>query len=138
MTRDGTVGRSDATEPNLAFHRDIDPVRMSQQATYALQQTAMLVDHLVSQLLQVERNVEAEHSGSVEIDDELELRGLLDRQVGRPLTLENPRGVDADLAIAVDNAGAVSHQPAGGSELTQHTGLIPMNPIPARTVPSTE
>src|SRR5215467_8167695 len=28
MTRDGTVGRSDATEPNLALHRDIDPVRM--------------------------------------------------------------------------------------------------------------
>ena len=27
-TRDGTVGRSDATEPNLAVHRDIDPVRM--------------------------------------------------------------------------------------------------------------
>jgi hypothetical protein len=26
MTRDGTVGRSDATEPNLAFHRDIDPM----------------------------------------------------------------------------------------------------------------
>src|SRR5215211_866328 len=28
MTRDGTVGRSDATETNLALHRDIDPVRM--------------------------------------------------------------------------------------------------------------
>src|SRR5215813_13524501 len=28
MTRDGTVGRSDATEPNLASHWDIDPVRM--------------------------------------------------------------------------------------------------------------
>src|SRR5262249_52625277 len=28
MTRDGTVGRSDATEPNLALHRDIDPVRV--------------------------------------------------------------------------------------------------------------
>src|SRR5215831_18799628 len=28
MTRDGTVGRSDATEPNLPIHRDIDPVRM--------------------------------------------------------------------------------------------------------------
>ena len=28
MTRDGTVGRSDATERNLALHRDIDPVRM--------------------------------------------------------------------------------------------------------------
>ena len=28
MTRDGTVGRSDATETNLAFHWGIDPVRM--------------------------------------------------------------------------------------------------------------
>src|SRR5262245_46210488 len=28
MTRDGTVGRSDATERSLPFHRDIDPVRM--------------------------------------------------------------------------------------------------------------
>ena len=28
MTRDGTVGRSDATERSLALHRDIDPVRM--------------------------------------------------------------------------------------------------------------
>jgi hypothetical protein len=26
MTRDGTVGRSDATERSLPFHRDIDPV----------------------------------------------------------------------------------------------------------------
>ena len=28
MTRDGTVGRSDATERSLAFRWDIDPVRM--------------------------------------------------------------------------------------------------------------
>lgn len=28
MTRDGTVGRSDATETNLALHWDIDPVRV--------------------------------------------------------------------------------------------------------------
>ena len=28
MTRDGTVGRSDATERNLPFHWDIDPARM--------------------------------------------------------------------------------------------------------------
>ena len=28
MTRDGTVGRSDATEGSLAFRWDIDPVRM--------------------------------------------------------------------------------------------------------------
>jgi len=28
MTRDGTVGRSDATETNLALQRGIDPVRV--------------------------------------------------------------------------------------------------------------
>src|SRR5262245_16988743 len=28
MTRDGTVGRSDATERSLPYHRDIDPARM--------------------------------------------------------------------------------------------------------------
>src|SRR6516164_10508891 len=28
MTRDGTVGRSEATERSLPVHRDIDPVRM--------------------------------------------------------------------------------------------------------------
>src|SRR5262249_61427993 len=28
MTRDGTVGRSDATEQNLPNHRDIDPARI--------------------------------------------------------------------------------------------------------------
>ena len=65
----------------------------------------------------MKRNVEAQHSGGVEIDDELELRGLLDRQVAGPLTFENPRGVDTDLAITIGNAGAVPHQPAGGSEL---------------------
>ena len=64
----------------------------------------------------MERNVEAEHFGGVEIDDELELRGLLDRQVAGPLTFEDPRGVGTDLAITIGNAGAVPHQPAGGSE----------------------
>jgi hypothetical protein len=28
MTRDGTVGRSDATERSLPFHWDIDPARV--------------------------------------------------------------------------------------------------------------
>jgi hypothetical protein len=28
MTRDGTVDRSDATETNLTFHRNVDPVRV--------------------------------------------------------------------------------------------------------------
>ena len=41
--------------------------------------------------------VEAERLGGLEIDDQLELGGLLHRQVGRLLALENPAGVDAGL-----------------------------------------
>jgi hypothetical protein len=47
--------------------------------------------------LQIERHLEAKHLGGREIDDEIELRGPLDRQVARPLTLENAGGVDAYL-----------------------------------------
>ena len=36
---------------------------------------------------------------ALQVDDELELGRLLDRQVGRLLALEDPSGVDADLAI---------------------------------------
>ena len=45
--------------------------------------------------------------------------GPLDRQVGRPLTLENAGGVDADPAIAFGGAGAVAHQTAGRRELAK-------------------
>jgi hypothetical protein len=41
-------------------------------------------------------NREAEHLCCLEIDDHLNFRGLLDRQVGGLLALENPTGVDAD------------------------------------------
>ena len=45
--------------------------------------------------------VEAERLGGLEVDDQLELGGLLDRQVGRLLALEDPAGIDADLTIHV-------------------------------------
>jgi len=39
----------------------------------AVQQTASLIDHLVGELLKVERHVEADRFGGVEIDYEIEL-----------------------------------------------------------------
>ena len=45
------------------------------------------------------------------------LVGLLHRQVGRPLALENPPGIDANLAIGVRYAGSVAHQAAGHDPL---------------------
>ena len=44
--------------------------------------------------------VEAEHPGGLEVDDQLELGRLHDRQVGGLGALENAAGVDADLPIA--------------------------------------
>ena len=67
-----------------------------------------LFNHLVGELLQIERHLEAKHLGGREIDDEIELRGPLDRQVARSLTLENAGGVDANPAIAIGGAGAVA------------------------------
>jgi len=84
--------------------------------THAAQQTASLLDHFVGELLQIERHLDAKHLGGREIDDEIELCGPLDRQVARPLTLENAGGVDANPAIAIGGAGAVAiRPPAAGS-----------------------
>ena len=43
---------------------------------------------------------------------ELELRRLLDRQVGRLLALENSAGVDAGLTVSIVQIGSVAHQAA--------------------------
>ena len=62
---------------------------------------------------------EAERLGGLEVDHELELGRLHDRQVGRLLALENPAGIDAGLTIGVGDAGSVAHQAAGFGKLAQ-------------------
>ena len=47
-----------------------------------------------------------------QIDHELELARLHDRQVGRLLALENPRGIDAGETIGVDEIGPVARKAA--------------------------
>ena len=49
----------------------------------------------------VQRDGEAERLGGLEVDDQLDFRGLLDRQVGGLLALENPAGVDAGLTVRI-------------------------------------
>ena len=49
----------------------------------------------------------------LEVDDQLELGRLHDRQIGRLLALEDATGVDAGLTIGIGDVGSVAHQAAG-------------------------
>ena len=75
-------------------------VRFVPLATNAPQQTASLFDHLVGAGEQRGRHGEAEHPGGLDIDDQLELGRLHDRQVRRLRALEDAAGIDADVTIA--------------------------------------
>ena len=63
------------------------------------------------------RHGDAERLGGLEVDDQLDFGGLLNRQVGRLLALENPAGVEADQAVQIRIAASVAHQAAGRGEL---------------------
>src|SRR6266852_4373086 len=54
-----------------------------------------------------------------EVEDQLESRGLQNRQIGGFGALENPPGIDAKLTICVGNAGSIGRQGTGGGELSQ-------------------
>src|SRR5262245_594253 len=72
---------------------------------------------LVSGDLQRIRHGEAKHLRGSEVDEKFDLRGLLDRQVGRHFTLENPAGINATQSVVVRNIGTVAQQTTGRGKL---------------------
>src|SRR5205085_2345591 len=76
-------------------------------------------DHLVGTHEQGSRHGQAESLGRLEVDEQLDFRGLLNRKVDGLLALENPASVDAALNVPVNNAASIAQQAASGSELTQ-------------------
>src|SRR5882724_129450 len=62
---------------------------------------------------------EAEGLGGFEVDDELELRRLLDRQVGWLRALEDLVYVDCGSPHQLDPVGAIGHETADRRELTK-------------------
>ena len=63
-----------------------------------------LFNHLIGTAQQRLGNCKTQHLGRLEIDDHLDFRGPLDRQVGGFLALENLTGVDADQTVCVRKA----------------------------------
>src|ERR1700734_1494080 len=79
----------------------------------------ILLDHLVSGGQQRLRDGEAERVGGLEVDDQLDFYGLLDRQIGWFLAFENAPGINANLAEPIAEAAAKAHHAAGEGELTE-------------------
>ena len=83
----------------------------------ALRQKTLLFDHLIGAGEQCWGNVKADCLGGFQVNDEIELGSLLDREVARFFALEDAAGIDAGLAIRIEEARPVAHQPAGRREI---------------------
>src|SRR5262245_52689209 len=69
-------------------------------------------DHLIHGGEKLRRHFEAECSGRVHVDDELEFGRLHNRQVDRLRPFKDFAGIDAKLAKRFREIGSVAHQPA--------------------------
>src|SRR5215813_13089901 len=67
-------------------------------------------NHLVGGDEQLVGHAQPQSPCGLVVDDELELRGLQDRQIARLRALENPASVDAGLTISVPNVGSIADQ----------------------------
>src|SRR5215207_6089209 len=93
------------------------PRRRSLAAPNRLSQHSCSFDHLVGLRLKRERNGEAERACRLEIDDQLELGGPLDGQVGGFRALQDLVDIGRGLPVHMRVARPVGHQAAGLDEL---------------------
>src|SRR5262249_57831921 len=66
---------------------------------------------------QRERDRKAERLGGLEVDVQLDFGGLLDRQIGGVVALENPAGIESGDSMRVPDAWSLPHQTSPPPEL---------------------
>src|SRR5262249_47401856 len=98
----------------LARHpRAVDLTPYSDRTMCKTRTLASLFDHLVGEREQLGRNVEAQHLGGLEIDDQLELGRLLDGEVGGLGAFQYLVHVLRSASIDLPAFRSVGHQSAG-------------------------
>src|SRR6202011_179735 len=93
--------------------------RRSPHSIFTSSEVPTLFDHLVGAAEQCERERKTEHLCGFHVDDQLDVHRLLDWEVGRLFTIENPARVDAHLAIGIPQTGSVAHKTARGSVIAE-------------------
>src|SRR5829696_8795567 len=78
-----------------------------------------LLDHLIGLSLERQRNGEAERPSGVEIEYELHLSRLQDREVGWLFSLEHSGGIGSSLPIDRGKIGAVANETAFDGKLAK-------------------
>src|SRR5262249_61377623 len=80
---------------------------------------AASLDHLLGAHEQPGRHGKAERLRGLEIDHQLDLGGLLHRQVRRLLALENAARIDTGLAVCIRETAPIAYQTAASDKLTK-------------------
>src|SRR5438132_7944920 len=90
---------------------------MCQIPTHALQQRAESFDHLVGSSKKRVRHGQAKRLGGLDVDGQLELGRLLDREVGGLLALEVAIDIGCGAAEQIGSLNSVGAQASAADEL---------------------